>query len=77
MSDSVELPTGEWVPIQDTVCECNHWHEEHYGECGAPDCKCVGFLADPEASTAGAIANRGGDPEMWPEHVRRAEGAAT
>lgn len=70
MSDSILLATGEHVPIQDTVCECNHWYEEHENACGVPECDCPSFLADPELSTAASIADRGGDPEAWPEHVK-------
>jgi hypothetical protein len=79
MSDSIRIATGEYVPIQDTICECNHWYEEHsYGTaCEAPGCSCVGFLADPDASTAAAIADRGGDPDLWPEHVKRASGSSS
>lgn len=51
MSDSIELPNGTFVPIQDTVCECGHWHEEHESGmvCEAFGCECLSFLADPEA----------------------------
>lgn len=74
MSDSIQLPGGEFVPIQDTICECNHWYDEHeHGTyCFAPDCPCEGFIADPDASTAEAIADRGGDPGQWPAHVKSA-----
>jgi hypothetical protein len=76
MSDDILIATGEYVPIQDTVCECGHWYEEHEvcGPCNAPGCECAMHLADPNESTAEAIAWRGGDPSAWPEHVRRAEG---
>lgn len=76
MSDPIELPDGTLVPIQDTICECNHWYEEHDvgTECGAPLCQCLGFVADPALSTAEAIADRGGDPDQWPDHVKVATG---
>lgn len=49
MSDSVELPSGELVPIQGTVCDCAHWYQEHEigGACCAVGCGCRGFVADP------------------------------
>jgi hypothetical protein len=72
MADDIRIATGEYVPIQDTVCECNHWYDEHRHACEAPDCECPGFVADPAGSTPAAIAERGGDPERWPEHVKRA-----
>lgn len=72
MSDDIKIATGEYVPIQDTVCECGHWYGEHDGACRAPGCSCPNFLADPVGSTPDEIADRGGDPEPWPEHVRAA-----
>jgi hypothetical protein len=77
MSDDI-LVGAEYVPIQDTICECGHWYDEHDG-CYCAGCDVGGlcdpdhfFLADPEASTPEAIADRGGDPDCWPEHVKRA-----
>lgn len=51
--------------MQDTVCECGHWAEEHvfgYGECfSCPvESKCHKFTFSPEYNTAEAIADRGG-----------------
>lgn len=81
---SVELPDGKLVPIQDTICECGHWHAEHTNHppaehstnCLAPGCWCSEFTADPEGSTAEAISDRGGDPSSWPRHVQEAALAA-
>lgn len=81
MSDLIELPTGEHVPIQDTICVCGHWYEEHGYDDGRGEfcagCSASGnvepdhsFLADVDASTAEAIADRGGDPARWPQHVK-------
>ena len=39
-------------------------------ECGAPNCTCLTFRFDSVASTPEAIADRGGDPEKWPEFVK-------
>jgi hypothetical protein len=75
---SKPAPADVWTtsatPIQDTICECVHWYDEHdYGtECQAPDCTCGRFLMSPALSTPAAIADRGGDPDLWPEHVKRA-----
>ena len=54
------------------ICVCNHWYEEHDvgEECGAPNCTCLTFRFDSVASTPEAIADRGGDPEKWPEFVK-------
>lgn len=84
MSDDIELPDGTYAPIQDTVCGCGHWYDEHgpsgmyrgaeiarYLACRAPGCGCVSYVADPERSTADAVADRGGEPEHWPPHVKR------
>jgi len=57
----------------DTICTCNHWYEEHEtggGACGAPRCGCPAFNYDREASTPEAIADRGGDPQQWPQRVK-------
>lgn len=92
MSDDIELPDGAYAPIQDTVCECAHWYDEHgndttrrayparrfgrtvslasYGMCHVEGCNCSGFVADPAASTAEAVAARGGSRDAWPDHVR-------
>ena len=71
---------GVQVPIADTVCECGHWYDEHdcaMGDdpiadawCGA--CDCNTFRFSEAASKPEAIADRGGDPDLWPEHVKRA-----
>lgn len=47
MSDDVELASGEYVAIQDTVCECRHGYDDHaYGAaCEEPSCPCLGFVA--------------------------------
>lgn len=69
---------GEAVPIEDTICACGHWfgeHENEGGECYGCQVggvhECHGFEFDEKESTAGAIADRGGDPDLWPEHVKR------
>ena len=60
--------------MKDTICKCGHWFEEHdeEGECFAPGCECVAFKYSESESTPEAIADRGGDPELWPERVKRA-----
>lgn len=47
MSDDIELASGEYVPIQETVCECGHGYYEHpYSRaCGLSGCACAGFVA--------------------------------
>lgn len=62
------------IPVEDTICTCNHWYREHDndGECFAPNCNCLAFTFSAENSTPDAIADRGGAPEKWPEHVKRA-----
>lgn len=72
MSDDILLPDGGYAPIQDTVCECDHWYGEHGDAVGCDACPCPAFLADPERSTAEAIIERGGDPHGWPSHVKAA-----
>jgi predicted nucleic acid-binding Zn-ribbon protein len=62
----------------DTICKCGHWYEEHDpgdAECCAPECTCSTFAYSAEESTPEAIANRGGDPELWPQRVKDALGA--
>jgi|SRR5579864_3029842 len=57
----------------DTTCICTHWFEEHAGRhfaCSSPGCDCPGFEYDDEGSTPEAIADRGGDPELWPQWVK-------
>lgn len=53
MSDSIELTTGEVVPIQDTFCECTHAYRIHKDgtSCFARGCDCPCFVADPDAGT--------------------------
>lgn len=67
---------------EDTICICGHWFEEHHLE--IDDMACAGcdaagldldaieheFVFDPEQSTPEAIADRGGDPELWPQRVK-------
>lgn len=72
-AETAAIATGESVAIADTICTCGHWHGEHGVECDAPGCDCARFVLDPVASTAGEIANRGGDPAQWPEHVKQAD----
>lgn len=67
---------------RDTVCECGHWWEEHIEprDGNAPLCEgCVagrlggaehGFVFDPTYNTPDEIADRGGDPERWPQWVK-------
>lgn len=54
------------IPLEDQVCECGHWFDEH------PDDYCSEHVYSPELSSPSAIADRGGDPEQWPAHVKRA-----
>ena len=63
---------GVQVPIADTICECGHWYEEHDSgnDCCAPGCICQWFEFSEKESTSAAIADRGGDPELWPQHVK-------
>jgi hypothetical protein len=79
MSDDIRIGRDEYAPIQDTICGCGHWYDEHVhgGRCegceaSASRCACASFVADPVQSTPEAIAARGGDPELWPEHVKQA-----
>jgi hypothetical protein len=68
--------------MKDTICTCGHWYEEHdhAKECAAcannpyiADYQpCTGFIYDAKASTPEAIADRGGDPELWPQRVKDA-----
>ena len=58
--------------MTDTICGCGHWFEEHEGACFAPGCECAAFDYSESESTPEAIADRGGDPELWPERVKRA-----
>jgi hypothetical protein len=63
---------GAHLDGEDRVCSCGHWHDEHGPKgCG---CGCSGFVYDPAQNTPTAIADRGGDPELWPEHIKRALG---
>lgn len=62
----------------DTICACGHWFEEHSDEaCGGCDASGAEldviehvFEYDAEQSTPEAIANRGGDPDLWPQRVK-------
>jgi hypothetical protein len=66
----------------DTICECYHWWEEHKGgspfldrlgeagECFAPHCDCQKFVFSAENMTPAEIADRGGDPEKWPDWMK-------
>lgn len=47
MSDDIELASGEYVPIQETVCDCEHAYDQHvYGfSCATPGCRCQCFVA--------------------------------
>lgn len=70
----------------DTVCACGHWWEEHDngGPCGGCDAASAGTMDTaedlaahvfefwPEYNTPEAIADRGGDPDYWPEWVKAA-----
>jgi hypothetical protein len=58
--------------MSDIICKCGHWYDEHQVNkaCSAPGCTCEWFAFDQEASTPEAIADRGGDPELWPQHVK-------
>jgi hypothetical protein len=60
----------------DTICACTHWFEEHAddGECMAPNCTCTEFSYSATLSTPEAIADRGGDPECWPQRTKDALG---
>ena len=50
MSDDIELASGEYVAIQDRVCECRHRYDDHaYGAaCEEPSCPCLVFVASWE-----------------------------
>lgn len=47
MGDDIELPSGDYVPIQDTVCACEHAYAEHaHGAARQePSCPCLCFVA--------------------------------
>lgn len=47
MSDDIQLASGEYVAIQDTICECRHGYDDHvYGAaCESPGCACANFVA--------------------------------
>ena len=68
------MSTAQLGPVSgpDTICACSHWFEEHEssGACVAPGCSCQGYVFDPEENTPEAIADRGGDPEVWPSWLR-------
>ena len=64
----------------DTICTCGHWYEEHNDDLpscagcdasgGDDDLDLHAFDYDAEGSTPEAIADRGGDPELWPQRVK-------
>ena len=68
----------------DTICICGHWWEEHTHEiddmaCGGCDAAGLDldaieheFIFEPAENTPEAIADRGGDPEAWPQWVKDA-----
>lgn len=68
----------------DTVCVCGHWWEEHYWPADGEPAGCAGCAAghlggaehgfefDPAENTPAAIADRGGDPDYWPQWVKDA-----
>lgn len=76
------------LPKQDTICTCSHWYDEHDRGGACDSCHsnaenarengyeavepCLRFTFDPAQSTPEAIADRGGDPALWPEHVKKA-----
>lgn len=79
--EDVEALGGKFIPLEDTVCVCGHWYEEHDlplggapsdAFCAAPGCSCESYEYSPSASTPSAIADRGGDPDLWPDHVKQA-----
>ena len=50
------------VDYRDTICECNHWFEEHTDNgCFASHCRCIHYVYEPEANTPSYIADRGGE----------------
>lgn len=67
--------------MNDTVCQCGHWFEEHGPECAGCDAgghlDCTAFVFDPAENTPEAIASRGGDPAYWPQHVKDAAAGVT
>ncbi len=58
--------------MDDTICACGHWFEEHDSKCNAPGCECLSFTYSTTESSPQAIADRGGDPDLWPERVKQA-----
>ena len=56
MSDDIELASGEHVPIQATVCECEHGYYDHpYSRvCEVSGCDCAGFVAGWDEDAAGS-----------------------
>lgn len=68
----------------ETICVCNHWFEEHNAD-GCVGCDVGGqdfgvslheFKFDPEGNTPDEIADRGGDPAVWPQWVKDHYGPA-
>ena len=67
----------------DIICECGHWYKEH-GIDEIQVAICAGcdaggqeiekiehhFTYSAEKSTPQAIADRGGDPKLWPQFVK-------
>lgn len=75
-------PDAAGIPQEDQICACGHWYDEH-----KPGLWCAGceayckFEYGPEQNTPEAIADRGGEPRLWPQHVKdyfaRTAGKAT
>ena len=78
------------APGPDTLCECDHWFEEHEDEGRGPCYACsVSANDDPEFepcrayafcseyNTISEVADRGGYPESWPAWMKAQIGPAT
>lgn len=73
------------IPIEagpDTICACYHWFEEHEGSF-CYGCSVINrannpvndehfFEFWPAYNTPEEIADRGGDPDKWPQWVKDA-----
>lgn len=62
------------IPKEDQICQCGHWYEEHTGDgcdgCEPGTLRAHLFRFSTENSAPEAVADRGGDPDAWPQHVK-------
>jgi hypothetical protein len=72
------------IPIEDQVCFCGHWYDEHSRTDAEGPAHCEScyqsevpdngdehdFAFDWKENTPEAIADRGGDPDLWPQHIK-------